>query len=459
VAELLGKPLMPWQRFVADVALEVDPRSGRLAYREVDLTISRQQGKTLLTLSVMVHRALAFGGRQNIRYTAQTRNHALAKWEDEHVEMLKASPLASLFTVRRQRGQEAIKWITGSMHGITAPNEDAGHSETLDLAVIDEAWSQEDARVEQGLSPTMITRPEPQLWVPSTAGTLKSAYLRGKIDAGRERLTGTRSNKSSVAYFEWSAPPEADPADPATWWATMPALGWTVTEQTIQGEYERLDLPEFCRAYLNWWPDEMPAEDWTVIAFADWAALTDPASRIEGLRAFAADITPERSYGSIGVAGRRRDGRVHVELVDHRPGTGWMVDRLVELRRKWNPCAVVVDDKGPAGSLIAPLAAAGIEVLKPGVGGVAHASQAFYDACALENAALRHLGQSELAAALAGARRRDLGDGGWAWARKATTVDLSPLVAVTLASWGYATRAHLAGLQLFTFGGESSGAA
>src|SRR6266508_5204234 len=46
VAKALGTPLMPWQRLVADVAMEVDPRTGRLVYGEVVVTTPRQQGKT-----------------------------------------------------------------------------------------------------------------------------------------------------------------------------------------------------------------------------------------------------------------------------------------------------------------------------------------------------------------------------------------------------------------------------
>src|SRR5215217_7263151 len=83
VADLLGTPLMPWQRHVADVALELDPETGLLAYREVILTVPRQSGKTTLLLAVMTHRALGFGQRQRVLYTAQTRNDARKKWEDE----------------------------------------------------------------------------------------------------------------------------------------------------------------------------------------------------------------------------------------------------------------------------------------------------------------------------------------------------------------------------------------
>jgi hypothetical protein len=37
--------------------------------------------------------------------------------------------------------------------------------------------------------------------------------------------------------------------------------------------------------------------------------------------------------------------------------------------------------------------------------------------------------------ALAGAQKRPLGDA-WAWARRGAGVDISPLVAATLAKWG-----------------------
>jgi len=238
---------MPWQRQVADVALEVDPATGLLAYREMVLTVPRQSGKTLLELAVMVHRARSWQ-RQGIVYSAQTRHHARRKWEDEHVPALDRSPLAGSYRVRRQLGAEAIIWANGSMHGITGPTEKAGHGDTLDLVMLDEAWALEDNRVEQDLSPTTITRPQPQWWVTSTAGTAKSRYLRGKVDRGRARVAAGQSGQ--VAYFEWSADPDADPADPATWWSCMPALGRTVTEAATAAELERLDLPEFHRSSL-----------------------------------------------------------------------------------------------------------------------------------------------------------------------------------------------------------------
>ena len=436
VAETLGTPLMPWQRQVADVAMELDPQTGLLAYSEVDLTTPRQSGKTTLELAVLVHRCRTWA-RSRALYAAQSRIHAHKKWEYEHVATLQASEYAGEFDLRRQRGDEAIRWHNGSLHGITAPGEKSGHSEVLDLAVVDEAWAHEDARLEQGLSPTMITRPQPQLWVVSTAGTHRSAYLRGKVELGRARVRASR--RSAAAYFEWSAVPGSDPADPQTWWSCMPALGHTVTEARIAAEFERLELADFCRAYLNWFPGDIPA-DWLVIGEADWTALADAYSEAVDPVAFAADVSPERSHAAIATAGLRPDGLGHVEVVDHRPSTGWVVGRLVELAERWAPCAVVIDDTGPAGALIAPLEAAEIEVIRPTAKQRAAADGGFYDAVAEQ--ALRYVPRPALDAAVAGAATRPLGDA-WAWVRKGLSTDITPLVAVSLARWGHATRAHL----------------
>jgi hypothetical protein len=436
VAKQLGTPLMPWQRLVADVALEVDPQTGLLVYREVIVTTPRQSGKTTLELGVMVHRCRTWA-RSRVLYSAQDRIHARAKWEDDHVAALERSPFSGEFKVRYQRGDEAIRWHNGSRHGITAPGEKAGHSDVLDVAVADEAWGLEDSRLEQGLSPTMVTRPQPQLWVVSTAGTARSGYLRGKVETGRARVAAGRG--APVAYFEWAAPEGADPADPKTWRACMPALGRTVREAAIAAEFERLDLADFCRAYLNWWPSAIPA-DWLVISEAAWRALADPRSEAVDPVAFAADVTPERSHAAIAVAGRRLDGLGHGEVVDHHPGTGWVVPRLVELVERWQPCAVVVDGTGPAGSLIPPLEAAGVEVARPGARGMAQAAGDVFDAVAERT--VRIVPRPALDAAVAGARQRPLGDS-WAWARKGLSVDICPLVALSLARWGHATRAHL----------------
>lgn len=446
-------PFMPWQRLVADVAGEIDPDTGLLAYRDVVLTVPRQSGKTSLVLAASVHRALGFGGRQNIVYTAQTRGDARKKWEDDHLPILQGSPFGPLFRPRKTTGNEAFLWRNGSRYGLISATLKSGHGPTVDMAFLDEAFAHTDDRLEQAMRPAMITRASPQLWVLSTAGTRTSTYLRAKITAGREMVTAGRASRT--AYFDWSAPDDADPLDPVTWWACMPALGHTITEAAIAAELETMlanpeqGLDLFRRAYLNQWPDEIH-EGWRVINRTAWEALADAGSQPGDPVVFAADVTPDRSMGAIGVAGRRGDGAMHVEVVDHRSGTGWMVERLVQLHQRWSPAAVVVDAAGPAGSLIVDLEAAGIEVTRPTARQVAQACGWFYDAATSDLPQLRHLGQVELARALAGATRRPLGEA-WAWSRRGG-IDICPLVAVTLAAWGRATQTGTTLVPLFARG-------
>lgn len=435
VARQLGTPLMPWQRYVVDVALEIDPETGRLAYREVVLTVPRQSGKTTLLLSVMTHRALGFGPphglKQNILYAAQTRNDSRKKFEDEHVEALKAArALRKLFRVRMTNGNEAVLWKNGSRHGITSTTEKAGHGQTLDLGVLDEAFSQVDNRVEQALKPAMITRANAQFWVTSTAGTANSLYLLSKVEAGRARVEAGIDR--GAAYFEWSADPEADLSDPELWPTFMPALGLTAPIEAVADEQRSMDAAEFRRAFGNIADTEAP-DEWQVIKKAAWTPLADEDSQIDGPLALAVDVPPDRSYTAIATAGRTAPGRLHVEVIEHRRGTSWVVERVKELVEKWRPVAVVIDAAGPAGTLIAALEKAKIEILKPTAREAGLACGEFFDA--VDTADVVHLDQPMLNAALAGAEKRHLGDA-WAWARKNVAVDISPLVAVTNAAWG-----------------------
>lgn len=432
VARALGTPLMPWQQQVFDVALELDPATGRLAYRQVVLTVPRQSGKTTLLLVLILLRALG-APRQSIRYTAQTAKDARDKWGDDWLSILGPSKFSSLFRTRLTNGHEALLFKNGSIQSLVATTEKSGHGSTIDLAILDEAFAHPDARLEQALRPAMITRPQPQLWVVSTAGTPdKSPYLWGKVEAGRQ-LAGAGVT-DSAAYFEWSADETLDPSDPATWWSCMPALGLTMTQEAVAAEFASMQINEFERAFLNRWKS---ATSDPVIPVADWIELTDRESEALDPVCLAFDVTPDRAASSIAAAGRRPDGLMHVEIVDQGRGTGWVVDKLVALSRAHRPVAVVCDPAGPAGSLLSDLAARKVDVLVVNSKEHAQACGLLFDT--VSQAGLRHLGTPELTAALDGAVKRPLGDA-WAWSRKSSAVDISPLVAVTLALWVANTR-------------------
>ncbi len=273
-AHLLGYDLMDWQHLVNGIATEQTP-DGRFAYRQVVLEVMRQQGKTVDLLPMMLARALRRPGTQ-ISYTAQTRLDARHRLLDTWWPMIERSKLRRLIDVRRGSGSEAYVFRNGSLLGLVSGTQTSGHGDSLDLGVIDEAWAQDDDHLEQAMRPAMMTR-DAQLWVVSAAGTERSAYFRGKVEDGRARAEmGVTSNGCYIGY---SFADDEDPADPATWWRRMPALGITVSEETVRADYELMELSEFRRAYGCQWPD-VAKPGWDVIGKDEWGAAAVPQGRM-----------------------------------------------------------------------------------------------------------------------------------------------------------------------------------
>lgn len=477
IAKALGTPLMPWQRYVADVALEIEPDSGLLAYRGVDITVPRQSGKTSLILPATVWRAM-FRPGQRIVYGAQTGVAAREKWEDEHLPMLeRAAPLKGKWRVRKAAGREAILYGNQSIHSLLANTEKAGHGKTLDMAALDEYFAQVDYRSDQAVGPAMITRADAQKWRLSTAGTSASVPFNAMRKRGRE--VAEAGQGSTTAFFDWCALAGQDRTDFATWLTCMPALcpapvrgvcrcsrEWrhTVTERAIRGELETYaDQPEeFDRAYLNIGRDDGDlSRDPNVPSVEEWALLGDPEVAGGDIVALAVDITPARSHAAIVAVGLTAEGRPRVRILDHGEYGEWLLQRMLILTERLKPVCWVLDDKSAAGTLILPLERAGIVRMPadtddrdarkgPQRGQLWIPTPMQYGAACgtftdtVRQGGLVHGAQDALTVAIDGAKTRPLGDGAWAWGRKIASADISPLVAATLAMAGLDRWRHLA---------------
>jgi phage terminase large subunit-like protein len=266
IARELGFSLLPWQRTVLSVALE---RAGRRpAYRDVLVSVPRQSGKSSLALALIIWRLLS-APDQLVLYSAQSRVAARRKLLHTWWPRLRRSPLGDRFKLFRGFGNETLEADNGSRLELLSATESSGHGETTDLVIVDEAWIHQDAAVEQSVRPTMATSADAQLWAMSTAGTPKSAWWRSKLDTGR--TNADLGVTAGACLLEWAADPADDPADEATWWATMPALGRLSDVATIRADLANMDVREFKRAFLNLWPDES-GEGWAVVSRDVWEA-------------------------------------------------------------------------------------------------------------------------------------------------------------------------------------------
>ncbi len=230
------------------------------------------------------------------------------------------------------------------------------------------------------------------------------------------------------------------PAELATseeaWRRANPALGIRITAEHVAAEQRSMDARTFAVERLNIgdWPATEDAK--SVIDIAAWRALADPGSTMLDPVAFAFDVSPNRDWATIAAAGTRPDGQVHVETIDRRRGTGWLVERMAELQGKHKPSGTWCDERGPAASLIGDMEDAGVTVQTLSTTDYVQACGAIFDA--VSNERVRHLGTPELEAAVRAASKRPLGDA-WAWSRKASGADITPLVAATVALFGHSS--------------------
>jgi hypothetical protein len=441
---------MPWQQYVADVALEIDD-AGRFAYQLVLVTVPRQSGKTTLFGAVLDHRAIVTRAAR-CWYTMQTQKDAVDWLTNEHWPLL--APFGDLVRLRRMAGSENVRWVrSGGLVRPFPPNPAGLHGKVSDLVVVDEAWSFDYVRgvqLDQAIVPTQATRPNAQVWKVSTAGDAGSTWWLGSVEAGRAAVLAGRTD--GVAYFEWSCG-DLDPTDEASWAAYHPAYDRTVGAPAMRAALELLGPDEFGRAYGNRWTSQVAR----VIPLAAWraAAAPDLAEPEPGNLALGFDVAVDRSDAAVvaawrpGAGGAARGtpkfeigglelagGGACIEVAASEPGVGWVADRVVELVERWRPRAVFYDAAGPALDVADVLERRGVELVGMKAREYAAACAGLYDALVAEPPAVQIRPHGDLDAAAAAAARRTLGDA-WAWGRRQSSTSIATLTAATVALWAY----------------------
>jgi hypothetical protein len=436
LARSLGLFLDPWQQDVLLHSLGEEP-NGKWTSFEVGVIVGRQNGKGAILEARELAGLLLFG-EQLIMHTAHEMKTSLEAFRRiEQTFDATDDMRRRVKRVSHQNGEEGIELRNGSRLRFVARSKGSGRGFSGDLVILDEAYALTMEQVD-ALMPTMSARPNPQIWYtssppldPTTGAQLFAVRRRGE------------AGSPGLAWFDWGAAgclddlSSIDLDDRALWAATNPAYGYRVLEWFIEKERAALSPVGFARERLGVWPPDM-TQGFRVIPEAVWADALDKDSTIGERLVFAPSVAIDRSRSTIGVASVRSDGLRHVEVVDSRPGTGWVIPRLTELVAKYTPDAVVIDEFGPTGSLLAEAEEAGLAVTKLGTAAVAKAFGQFFDAVCDQDPdarTVRHIGQPELTMAVAGAVTRPLGEGK-AWDRKHSAVDITPLVAVTNAHHG-----------------------
>lgn len=426
LAALAGLTLDPWQAYALEVALG-ERADGRWAAFEVGVVVPRQNGKG----SILEARELAglflFGERLILHSAHEFKTAAEAFLRVKALVDNTDELRRQVARIRTSHGDEGIELTSGARLRFVARSRGSGRGFSGDCVILDEAYNLGPEAM-GALLPTLSARPNPQVWYTSSAPMSSSVQLhavrRRALAGGSERL----------AYLEWSAPDGCEPADRAMWALANPALGLRVQPEFVAAEVDAMPVSEFRRERLGI-PDPEPDPEGNVIPLEVFRSLADPGSEWVGTPVGIADVSPGGAC-SLGLVGVRADGLRHLELVDHREGTGWVPARRAELSERWGVRTWVRDPAGPAVELdgewrdlaAREWAEAATGFVRAAVDPEAPEVDRFRWRCAAEL-------ERVLIDGVRGAVRRGRGDGSLVWTRKKSSVDISPLVVLTIGWW------------------------
>lgn len=176
-------------------------------------------------------------------------------------------------------------------------------------------------------------------------------------------------------------------------------------------------------------PTDLSAD--MLVTLEAWNALEDPGSVLVDPICLTYDVSPDRNVAIV-ATGRNEQGKIHGEVVAAGAGTGWITQRLIDLYAKHEVVEIGCDGYGPSAAIARKVEEAGIKVRRYDANEYGQACTAFVDAIGEDE--IRHLGQDEMAHAIRGAKARPLVDR-WAWSRTKSSVNIAPLVAMTLGFW------------------------
>ncbi len=422
---------------------------GRWSAFEVGINVPRQNGKGailearelaglfLLGENLIIHTAHEFAtSSEHFR-----RVQGLIQDTPElHRKVKRNSSGRTVIGYRHSHGEESIELTSGQRILFRTRTKSAGRGfASADFISLDEAMFIHEAAI-GALVPIMSARS-----IPEQGGTGPAIWYSGSAvdqevhDSGvvfsRVRERGIAGEDKRLAYYEWSidadTPESVGEVSDEMIYQANPALEIRIALEYVQ-EQEQSSMSARTFATERLGVGDYPATDGGAggpIDLETWAELIDENSLLVDPVCLAADVSPDRR-ASIAAAGKNTDGNWHIEILENKSGTSWLPSKLSELVDRHQPASVRMDSYGPAASVLHAIEEAEVQIDTINASDHSQACGRLLDAVA--EGSLRHLGSTQLDNAIRAAKTRPLGDA-WAWSRKNSSEDISPLVAATLA--------------------------
>lgn len=356
----LGRPLDPWQAWIVERGLgqnrDLETGDLMMAADTCGCWVPRQNGKGDIIMALEVGWLWLFGiplithsahlystaaeGYTRIKTLYEENEEVLGSsvhrvWQGTHgqgIELTPAYGRARLRFMARKGGQGL---------GFSAPK-----------IIMDEAQAL-DGDLAQTIIPTMSAMWDPQVWFFGTPPRTDTAWIYTIKESG-ERAD------PSVAWFDYGI----DYIDPMTEEfrevvgteetnrQTNPSMGVRrpnrtgVRQKAAGGELSKLGLSMRFAMERNgmWLPKARTSGD-NSIDPKIWAARVAAKTEVPGDLVISFHVNPRRTHATIMWVGKI-GGYWRIGIADHKPGTAWLIPRLVALKLQYSPIAFAVDARG-----------------------------------------------------------------------------------------------------------------
>ncbi len=345
-----GKPLTldPWQKWLLRAILERYPDdwhdqslAGRLRYRQVVVSLGRQNGKSTVTQALSLFALLMHEAGPTVIGLASSLDQAKIVYN------------RSLFTVNnnpwlKKRFKKATEHrgmhlADGSgTYMVKAAKESSVQGISVSFGIIDELHI-----IPTGLFSALTlgtsTRKDGMVIGITTAGDQSSETLLDLYKTGGKAVAGDKEFER-FGFFCWEAPAGCAIDDPEAIYAANPAVaaGRIPLERVItdvrtipEHEARRYRLNQFLTSSANTW---LPAELFKKAAGGGISNITGSV--------LAVDWTNNREYATIAAANQNGD-TTETELVASivSPSEDQLFNKIVQLYQKHHCRAVALDDR------------------------------------------------------------------------------------------------------------------
>ena len=332
-----------WQKWLIRNILRLDDE-GKLAYRQILVSIPRQNGKTEIMTAIALWGLLRKSGTTNIG-VASTADQARIL-QDRLLHIIQNNPsLAKMMTkITEHRG---IKTTKGSQYIIRASNSGTLQGIPVALGIVDEVHLV-DSDVYTALLNGTGSRQDTLICSITTAGDEDSELLK-HLYANADKAIAGDENLSSFGAFIWEAPedtvPESDEELLDLLVRSNPALeAGRVDAKTFIQDVRSMPVLEIIRYRLNRFVSGESTPPWLSNALFEQAIGEGIVST--GNLIIAVDRTPSWGYVTVAGALKNDQGKFETEIIASfvNPTEEQVFQFLTNLWLKHTPTAFALDD-------------------------------------------------------------------------------------------------------------------